>query len=146
MTIRLLNCAQEGHLERRARPAWTPGLAEALGVSSATMTNWKSRGVSKDGALAAEQLFGCSPRWVMEGDAAFAPASHAASEDHAWMTHEKRAQPSEPESQQFTTHPSEGGSTDFGKEHAPSRRHERLTKDTGRPRIAYMSLIPRSRA
>ena len=41
-----------------------------LQVSSATMTNWKTRGVSKDGAITAEQEFGCSVNWVLTGEGA----------------------------------------------------------------------------
>ena len=31
------------------------------------VTNWGARGVSKDGALKAEELFGCSPLWILKG-------------------------------------------------------------------------------
>jgi phage repressor protein C with HTH and peptisase S24 domain len=41
-----------------------------LQVSSATMTNWKKRGVSKEGAISAEQEFGCSVNWVLTGEGA----------------------------------------------------------------------------
>lgn len=44
-----------------------PDLGAHLDVSSATLTNWKARGVSKDGALAAEAAFGCSAQWVLHG-------------------------------------------------------------------------------
>lgn len=64
---RLLNFA-------RSATAGTPeavhdfaGLSKAMGVSSATMTNWKSRGVSVEGALAAERRFGCFAVWVLDG-------------------------------------------------------------------------------
>jgi hypothetical protein len=38
-----------------------------LGESSATITNWKSRGVSRDGALKAERMFGCAASWILDG-------------------------------------------------------------------------------
>lgn len=41
-----------------------------LQVSSATMTNWKKRGVSKEGAITAEQELGCSVNWVLTGEGA----------------------------------------------------------------------------
>lgn len=44
------------------------GLQVRLQVSSGTMTNWKSRGVSKEGAIKAEQELGCSVNWVLTGE------------------------------------------------------------------------------
>lgn len=43
-------------------------LRKALNVSAAVLTNWKERGVSKEGALAAEALWGCSACWVLTGE------------------------------------------------------------------------------
>lgn len=43
-------------------------LRKAMGVSPAVLTNWKSRGVSAEGALAAEALWGCSACWVLTGN------------------------------------------------------------------------------
>lgn len=45
-------------------------LGLALEESSATITNWKSRGVSRDGALKAERIFGCAASWVLDGEGA----------------------------------------------------------------------------
>lgn len=48
-----------------------PGrVAQLLGESAATVTNWKTRGVSKSGTLKAHALFGISPTWIAseEGD------------------------------------------------------------------------------
>lgn len=42
-------------------------LAARMGVSSAVMTNWKSRGLSKDGALTAARKFGCSANYLLGG-------------------------------------------------------------------------------
>ncbi len=42
-------------------------LAFVLHASPQTMTNWKARGVSKLGALAAERQFGVSSLWVLDG-------------------------------------------------------------------------------
>ncbi|MDQ0068983.1 phage repressor protein C with HTH and peptisase S24 domain [Variovorax boronicumulans] len=39
-----------------------------LQVSSATLTNWKSRGVSKEGAIRAERELGCSANWILTGE------------------------------------------------------------------------------
>lgn len=45
-------------------------LGLSMGVSSAVMTNWKSRGISKQGALQAERMYGCSATWVLDGTGA----------------------------------------------------------------------------
>lgn len=42
-------------------------LGKALNISSATLTNWKSRGISREGAQAAEEVFGVSPSYVLKG-------------------------------------------------------------------------------
>lgn len=64
---RLLDLAKEATASTRD-PIISPGqLAARMGVSSATMTNWKARGVSKQGALEGEALFGCSAQWVLTG-------------------------------------------------------------------------------
>ncbi|MGJ3704612.1 LexA family transcriptional regulator [Variovorax sp. AFSI2.2] len=39
-----------------------------LQVSSATLTNWKSRGMSKEGAIRAERELGCSANWLLTGE------------------------------------------------------------------------------
>lgn len=41
-------------------------LGERLNVSSAVMTNWKARGLSKDGALDAQRLWGINALWLLE--------------------------------------------------------------------------------
>lgn len=38
-----------------------------MGVTPAVMSNWKARGISKEGALAAEAKFGCSAHWLLTG-------------------------------------------------------------------------------
>lgn len=40
-------------------------LASALTQSEQTITNWGSRGVSKEGAMKAQEKFGCSANWVL---------------------------------------------------------------------------------
>ena len=40
----------------------------AIGVTSAVISNWKARGLSKEGALKAEAAFGCSAQWLLQGD------------------------------------------------------------------------------
>ena len=42
-------------------------LANALNTSPQRINNWEERGVSKDGLLAAEKLFGCSPSFIETG-------------------------------------------------------------------------------
>ncbi|WP_143694608.1 bacteriophage CI repressor [Variovorax sp. JS1663] len=42
-------------------------LRQRLNVSSGAFTNWKSRGLSKEGAIAAEAEFGCSVNWLLTG-------------------------------------------------------------------------------
>ncbi len=44
------------------------GVQARLGVSSAVMTNWKSRGISKEGALQAQEAMGCSATWLLSGE------------------------------------------------------------------------------
>ena len=65
--VRLLACAATA-TKGSTRPvrAWAD-LAVWLDVSPQTMTNWKNRGVSTEGALAAERAFGCLAVWVLEG-------------------------------------------------------------------------------
>lgn len=43
------------------------GLVTALEQTTYTVANWAVRGVSKDGALIAEQKFGCSAAWLLTG-------------------------------------------------------------------------------
>jgi hypothetical protein len=51
------------------KPVKTFGdIAAVMVESSATLTNWKSRGISKDGAIKAERIFGCSVNWLMTGE------------------------------------------------------------------------------
>lgn len=65
--MRLLACAKIASRNTKNPIADTGRLAEMLNVSSATMTNWKKRGVSKDGALLAEKALGSRPTFVLEG-------------------------------------------------------------------------------
>lgn len=44
-----------------------PDIGRKLDETSATITNWKKRGVSVLGAIKAEQAYGCSPSWVLHG-------------------------------------------------------------------------------
>lgn len=55
----------------------SPGdVAQALGQSSATITNWKTRGVSKEGRLKAHTVYGISPTWVDTGAGAMFDGLH----------------------------------------------------------------------
>lgn len=42
-------------------------LREYLGIGDAVFTNWKARGISKEGAIVAADTFGCSSRWLRDG-------------------------------------------------------------------------------
>jgi hypothetical protein len=42
-------------------------LGRQLHLSKGRFSNWKTRGVSKEGALDAERKWGCSPTWVLDG-------------------------------------------------------------------------------
>lgn len=69
--LRLLDYAR-----RKVRASIDPSdIQKQLGVSVAVMTNWKNRGISKEGAIKAEQVFGCSVSWVMHGSGAEDSAS-----------------------------------------------------------------------
>lgn len=66
---RLLDFARRNTEHRRTadRVQEFSDISRRLGVSSAVMTNWKARGISKDGALDAQQAFGCNAWWVLSG-------------------------------------------------------------------------------
>lgn len=67
---RLLEYAREATAGDR-RPVATFGdLGQRMGKSSAVLTNWKARGISRQGAIEAEALFGCSVTWVLTGEGA----------------------------------------------------------------------------
>lgn len=64
---RLLNCAREATRGQRGAITDFKDLGARLGESSAVITNWKSRGISKAGALKAARIFGCSATWLIDG-------------------------------------------------------------------------------
>lgn len=76
--LRLLAFAQVATASRRQPVTDWASLGACLGASAATVTNWKRRGVSKDGALDAEREFGCSAVWVLEGTGAEVPTQERA--------------------------------------------------------------------
>lgn len=43
-------------------------IAKQLGVTPATVTNWAARGVSKEGALAAAELYNTDANYILDGD------------------------------------------------------------------------------
>lgn len=49
------------------KPVSKSAVARLLGVSPQTVTNWKERGVSRDGALFAQDKFGFSATWILNG-------------------------------------------------------------------------------
>lgn len=66
---RLLEFARRATEARRPaeRVSEFSDIGRKLKVSSAVMTNWKARGISKEGALDAQQAFGCNAWWLMTG-------------------------------------------------------------------------------
>lgn len=48
-------------------------LARKLGESPQTVKNWESRGLSKSGAMAAQEQFGCDANWLLGGPASRRP-------------------------------------------------------------------------
>ena len=48
-------------------------LADALNESPQTLNNWERRGISKRGALAAAQVIGCNPQWIISGAGGMGP-------------------------------------------------------------------------
>lgn len=65
---RLLDGAREATVQASDRVHDFADISRRLSVSSATMTNWKKRGVSKEGALAAERAFNINAHWVLTGE------------------------------------------------------------------------------
>lgn len=79
-TRRLLDYARKATLGTKKEVQTPLQLIRRMGITSATFTNWKKRGVSKEGAIKAEELFGCSVQWVMIGEAVAAADEHAMAE------------------------------------------------------------------
>ena len=65
---RLLDFARKATKGTPEEVADLNGLTKRMNVSPQMMNNWKGRGISKDGALDAERLFGCSATWLLTGD------------------------------------------------------------------------------
>lgn len=67
---RLLECAKKA-TQASTNPVTDEGsLRNRMGITSATFSNWKTRGISKEGAIRAEALFGCSVAYLMTGSEA----------------------------------------------------------------------------
>lgn len=66
-THRLLEYAKTATANSRDPILSFKDLGDRLGVTSAVMSNWKARGVSKAGAIAAEREFGCSADFILRG-------------------------------------------------------------------------------
>lgn len=65
---RLFEYAKNAPAEDRGVVRTLADLGRRLNVSAQTLNNWKMRGVSKEGAIAAEMEFGCSVMWVIYGE------------------------------------------------------------------------------
>lgn len=73
-TIRLfeaIKTATRGAVDGNGKPG---EVARALGQSAAVVTNWKARGVSRDGMLIAHAKFGISPKWIEAGEGMMFPS------------------------------------------------------------------------
>lgn len=57
----------KGALDGQGVREWAD-LRRVLDVSDGRLTNWKRRGISKEGALLAHRLFGCDPNWLLTGE------------------------------------------------------------------------------
>lgn len=64
---RLLDCAKKATKEKRNAIHDFRGLGAWMGESAQTVNNWKSRGLSKEGALKAASLFNCNANWLLDG-------------------------------------------------------------------------------
>jgi SOS-response transcriptional repressor LexA len=64
---RLLDFARKATVDSDRPVHDFPDLVVRLRISAAVMTNWKSRGISKAGAIQAEKEFGCSASWLLTG-------------------------------------------------------------------------------
>lgn len=54
-------------------------VAELMGCSPQTLNNWETRGISRGGAILAQEKIGCSPSWLTKGEgfmAAMQPMSY----------------------------------------------------------------------
>lgn len=65
---RLVEFASRKGQDGRAQAADLRALTALLDVTPAVMTNWKGRGISKEGALSASKVLGCSANWVLTGE------------------------------------------------------------------------------
>lgn len=67
---RLLDYARRATAHRNPadRVATFADIGVRLDESSAVMTNWKARGISRDGALEAQRRFGCNAWWLLTGE------------------------------------------------------------------------------
>lgn len=43
-------------------------VARRLNISAQTLNNWEARGISKEGSLLAQQVFGCNANWLVTGE------------------------------------------------------------------------------
>lgn len=70
---RLFSAAQAATIGKRERVDSQSTLARAMTVSQQTVHNWRERGVSRDGALAAQRVFGISATFILTGKAPAPP-------------------------------------------------------------------------
>jgi hypothetical protein len=64
---RLLGYAMEATAASKAPVRDWSDLLARLNVSAGAFSNWKRRGISLDGAVAAEREFGCYASWLLDG-------------------------------------------------------------------------------
>jgi hypothetical protein len=69
---RLLNFARDSTKNASAQNrlhTW-PDIERRLGITSAVVSNWKMRGISKPGAFDAQRILGCNAWWLLDGEGA----------------------------------------------------------------------------
>ena len=66
--LRLLDAAKAATADDASPVTDFASLAKSMNISAQRLGAWKNhRGVSKQGAIEAERLYGCSVSWIMEG-------------------------------------------------------------------------------
>lgn len=80
--LRLLECARAATKGEPNPVRSSSDLWKSLGETAQRIGNWKRRGVSEAGAIAAEAKYGCSPSFILRGEGAAFPALQAAAAPH----------------------------------------------------------------
>lgn len=65
--VRLLNCARAATVDSRTPVRDSKDLGAVMKATSQNLYAWKRRGVSKQGAMLAQQIFGCTFSYILDG-------------------------------------------------------------------------------